>query len=200
MAPSKIMIIRHAEKPDEDPQMSEDDRRWGVNDKGREDDSELIVKGWQRTGALAGLFAPFNGGSPKPPLARPAALFAPHPNTEDTSERAQHTLGVLAAIANLPINTNFGVKDEKELATEIMKLDGVALIAWEHKRISNIISHLISNEFQRPHWEGSRFDMIYVLTQSPEWSLTQVPQLVLEGDSAALFQRMETDVDDQAAF
>jgi len=46
MAATKIMIIRHAEKP------SEDGLTNGVNMSGTKDPEDLIVRGWQRAGAL----------------------------------------------------------------------------------------------------------------------------------------------------
>lgn len=47
---TKIMLIRHAEKPIKD--------FYGVTDKGVRDRHTLIVKGWQRAGALVVVYKP----------------------------------------------------------------------------------------------------------------------------------------------
>ena len=52
MAAAKIMIVRHAEKP------SDDGTILGVDADGKDNPEELIVRGWQRSGALVRLFAP----------------------------------------------------------------------------------------------------------------------------------------------
>jgi hypothetical protein len=46
------MLIRHAEKP------AKDGAPFGVNRKGLRSKEALAVRGWQRAGALATLFAP----------------------------------------------------------------------------------------------------------------------------------------------
>ena len=50
MALGKIMLVRHAEKPGEPPPPH------GVDPAGEKDKDSLIVRGWQRAGALACLF------------------------------------------------------------------------------------------------------------------------------------------------
>jgi len=48
MRPSKIMIIRHVEKP------SKDGTVWGVNEDGTNDNESLTIRGWQRAGRWCG--------------------------------------------------------------------------------------------------------------------------------------------------
>ena len=55
MPATKIMIIRHAERPPDDGLIH------GVNMSGTKDPEELTVRGWQRAGALVRFFAPANG-------------------------------------------------------------------------------------------------------------------------------------------
>ena len=55
MSTSKIMIIRHAEKP------PDSGGPFGVTAGGEKDAESLIIQGWQRAGALACLFAPRAG-------------------------------------------------------------------------------------------------------------------------------------------
>ena len=52
MAARKIMVIRHAEKPDDAGTI------FGITIEGHQDSEELSVRGWQRAGALATFFAP----------------------------------------------------------------------------------------------------------------------------------------------
>jgi hypothetical protein len=49
----KIMIIRHAEKPD--------GQTAGISMAGGQSPEELTVQGWQRSGALVRFFAPLLG-------------------------------------------------------------------------------------------------------------------------------------------
>ena len=63
MSPAtKIMIIRHAEKPTTTPPVS------GVDINGQQNEDSLIVRGWQRAGALVALFAPTKGPLQNPGL------------------------------------------------------------------------------------------------------------------------------------
>jgi hypothetical protein len=180
MAPSKIMLIRHGEKPDID----KGGDHHGVNENGQIDESDLAVVGWRRAGALCRLFAPVGGRFADPRLETPTQLFAPLPNATDASQRAAHVISPLAALLGLAINQPVGVDGEQELADNVMRVAGVVLIAWEHKRIKDIVHALSNGAIASPHWRGSRFDMILVLTAAPTWKLAQVPQLLLPGDSA----------------
>ena len=67
MPAAKIMLIRHAEKPNGEA---------GVMPDGTENPEALTATGWKRANALVGLFDPANGAGPRPPLAKPASLFA----------------------------------------------------------------------------------------------------------------------------
>lgn len=52
---TKVMIIRHADKPPEPPK---EPPPFGVTREGTQDEQALIVRGWQRAGALASFFDP----------------------------------------------------------------------------------------------------------------------------------------------
>jgi hypothetical protein len=61
------------------------------------------------------------------------------------------------------------------------------LICWEHKAIPGIASQILGNEVIAPRkWPGKRFDMVWVFDLHPAtgtYAFTQVPQLLLPGDS-----------------
>jgi hypothetical protein len=67
----------------------------------------------------------------------------------------------------------------------------VVLIAWEHDRIPDIAAAITGTSQTCPeHWPDDRFDMVWVLGRDTksEWILTQVPQLVLAGDSSEVMR------------
>jgi hypothetical protein len=63
------MIVRHAEKPSADGSIS------GVSRAGAQDPDELVVRGWQRSGALARYFEPLNGQFVNAKLATPDVIL-----------------------------------------------------------------------------------------------------------------------------
>ena len=69
--PTKIMIIRHGEKP-----MDKHVPPYGVTPDGEHDWESLTVQGWLRAGAVQFLFAPLSGKFVSPNLATPSAIFA----------------------------------------------------------------------------------------------------------------------------
>ena len=86
MPASKIMLIRHAERP------SDDGKVRGVTAAGDQDSEELVVRGWQRSGALVRLFAPRNGVFADPRLAEPKTIFASPFVKHGGSLRPKHTV------------------------------------------------------------------------------------------------------------
>jgi hypothetical protein len=76
MTLSKVMIIRHGEKPQPgEPEL-------GVDENGNVDKNELIVRGWQRAGALARFFLPKDDEPTDAPLSKPTYLFAAAPQCD----------------------------------------------------------------------------------------------------------------------
>jgi hypothetical protein len=59
MSARKIMIIRHAEKPDPSANIV------GVTEGGDVDKDDLTVRGWQRAGALVRFFNPVAPPAPE---------------------------------------------------------------------------------------------------------------------------------------
>ena len=178
--PTRIMVIRHAEKPKRGGEPP-----FGLGPDGRHDENALLVEGWQRAGALAGFFAPRDGSSPPVGIARPTFLVAAAPTTDHPSRRSVLTLAPLAALTGLVPDTRFGPDQVEAAAAAVLRQRGVGLLAWEHKRIPDLVTALTRGSVAPPHWSSDRFDMVLVLDRDgPHWRLAQVPQLLLAGDSA----------------
>ncbi len=88
---TKIMIIRHAEKP---PASGEP---FGVTADGDQDVESLIIQGWQRAGALACFFAPTHGPLQDAELATPQFLFASQSKSGGGSARPVETITPVAS-------------------------------------------------------------------------------------------------------
>jgi hypothetical protein len=178
----KIMLIRHAEKPDDPPP------NFGVDEAGRQNQDELAVRGWQRAGALAGLLSTHVAQSRDPALAAPQAIFATAAVHHSRSLRPQHTVGPLAALLGIMPDVDFGVGDEADLVSAAKAAPGVVLIAWHHEKIPAVANALVGDATTCPQeWPIERFDMIWVFDRNagqPSWSFFQVPQLLLAGDTA----------------
>lgn len=178
MSTTKIMLVRHAEKPDEAAQ--------GVDPDGAADPEALIVQGWQRAGALIGLFSPAFGQTCRPGLATPHALFA----SGSASERPRQTLQPLADKLGKPIDTSIKKGQITGLVAAITQIDGVVLVGWQHEDIPAITAAILGREGVCPSiWPGDRFDLVWVLDRTNDtgpWSFAQIPQLLLAGDQASV--------------
>ena len=173
MPAAKIMLIRHAEKPNGDGP--------GLMPNGAENPRALTLAGWKRANALVGLFNPPDGASPKPPLAKPRSLFA----SGSDSLRPKQTIAPLATALNLPVRT-FLKGQEPELVTAVKKAEDPVLISWQHEAIPEIATLIRgSADGIPPRWPAHRFDLVWVLDlqASGAWSFTQVPELVMPGNS-----------------
>lgn len=178
MPAQKIMLVRHAEKPE--------GKDAGVTAEGKQSDEELIVRGWQRSGGLVRLFAPRDGKFVDPHLARPNVIFASGTGKHSNTLRPQHTVLELATLLKLTLQTKYLKGDEADLAKAAVAASGPVLIAWEHEAIPDIVNAIVGNNTTCPQkWHGARFDLVWVLDAKPGggWSFTQVPQLLLCGDS-----------------
>ena len=141
MGATRIMVIRHAEKPGS----YNGTQYFGVNPTGdiagKDGSKHLITTGWQRAGALVTLFALPWG--PKPGLDTPAYLFASNPepdsssDTDDArpSQRPYETLTPLAAKLGLTIDIRDKKSHYDKMVTKALDRDGAVLIAWQHEDI-----------------------------------------------------------------
>jgi broad specificity phosphatase PhoE len=175
MPAAKIMLIRHAEKPNGGGGS-------GLMPDSAQNPKALTALGWTRANALVGLFAPANQGTPRSLLARPASLFA----SESESLRPKQTIAPLAAALGLTVAmVPKGL--EAELVAEVKKAEGPVLVSWQHEAIPEI-AVLIRGRADGvpPVWPGHCFDLVWVfdLNADGTWSFAQAPQLLLPGDSA----------------
>jgi hypothetical protein len=184
--PRKIMLIRHADKPDADA--------GGMTGNGTASSKSLQVLGWERAGALVRFFT-----SPTAPdIATPTAIFASGlTRTSDGTPKAKsarpfETVAPLAAMLRIPVNTSYTTGDEAALAAAVLRTDGVVLVSWGHKHLAPIARAIpTSDPGAIPQtWPGDRFDMVYVFDLEPggtRYSFEQVPEMLLAGDTPEPF-------------
>ncbi len=132
----KVVIIRHAEKPDK-----------GDN---------LSCQGFNRSMQLpALLYNKFNV---------PDKVFVPSvDNGKSASQlRMLETVTPFAVKYNLKIDSKFDVDDTKDLADAVQKVNGYVLIVWEHDKIDNIVKAL-GVDTKGKKWDGNDFDSIWII-------------------------------------
>ena len=180
-AAKKIMVIRHAEKPNRSS--------IGVSLSGKESDKDLNVKGWQRAGALVPFFAPASGIFQDRRLAQPQFLFASMSN----SRRSMQTLLPLSEKLGIPIK--HGAKGQEDgLVDQATACAGVVLISWQHENIPVIAKHILTGSpdlHKVPDWPSERFDLVWIF----DWDKTretfrfsQVPERLLAGDDQSVIK------------
>lgn len=186
-SPTKIMIIRHAEKP------LDGHAPYGVNSDGVGDGESLTVQGWQRAGALADLFAPSRGPFQDPNLATPNFVYASKavPHTDSDSMRPSETVTPLInkLKAGVSVNFEFLKGQEPAAATSALACKGVVLICWEHKNIHKIVHNIPIDPKHKdsiPKKWPDRYDLVWIFDldmSTGKYVFHQVPQLLLAGDT-----------------
>jgi hypothetical protein len=172
---TKLMVIRHAEKPDRQDGVS------GVTEAGIPDKDELTAKGWQRAGALVRFFNPSARPNPGTGIAVPGAIFATPRTDDNASKRPLHTVTPLARDLNLDVRTGFSLHQEKALVAQALDAAPVVLICWHHERIPKLVAEL---GVEIEEWPDEVFDRVLVFDRSPDgWSVGVVQQHLLPGDS-----------------
>ena len=186
---TKIMLMRHAEKPDKDF------APFGVSRKGERNKESLQVRGWQRAGALIGLFAHPNGDV-APALAKPHFLYASKPLRRRGSRRSLQTLAPLSEKLGLEINIAFPRFEFEEMLDDVYKRKGVVLICWQREYIPEIALKILGDRKVVPAiWPEDRYDMIWVFDldhKTDRYHFKQVPQKLLAGDLTTPIRSMET--------
>jgi hypothetical protein len=191
MAPQRIMFIRHAEKPydkddvgiDQNKDAKKDDK--GVTSKGDVDKESLIVRGWQRAGALVRFFCP-NPENHQYPMIPPDTIFAcAFGDGGGGSRRPRETVKPLVKmLTTAEFVTTFYRDQHKEVMDAVLSRNGTVLVAWEHKAIPVLVGLIPGAPAVPQHWPGDRFDIAWVFDRTEtNWSFSQWPQLLLAGDS-----------------
>jgi hypothetical protein len=194
--PALIYVIRHGEKPADPPTpTAAPEPPFGVDVNGNESIHALLPRGWQRSGALAVLFAPALGPL-QASLRTPTTLLSPDYGKTDKTQghRTYQTIEGLSGRLALPINSPFAEGQEAALASAVVAdYTGVVLICWEHQHIPAIGAALptVSGTQIPAAWPGDRFDVIWSFTLQSEASPTeyvfsQIPQQLLAGDGATI--------------
>jgi hypothetical protein len=175
-----ILIIRHGEKPEGTLK--------GVKIDGSEDEDSLIPRGWQRAGALVGLFAPQQGPL-RPGLMRPELLIAPEYEKHPEDRRTHQTIQPLSEELGKKIEEPYPEEQEQKLGAFVSQQtsSGIVLICWEHHRIPNIAEGVVgvTNRQDIPkEWPSQSFDLVWrFLREGSGYSFSIFPQLLLAGDS-----------------
>lgn len=180
---SRIMLIRHGEKP------VGSGPPFGIDSDGNKDPESLTVEGWERAGALVELFDA-SVGAIRPGIVRPTAVFASDPGAKG-SKRPLQTITPLAQ--RLGMTVRIPVKDSEtaQLARILAATKGSPLAAWQHQDIPSIAQHLGKVHPTPPKkWPGDRFDIVWVFTRIHDgtWDFTQVLQLLLAGDKHSVIK------------
>ena len=184
MAATKIMIIRHAEKPaDLGPP-------FGIDPDGNQDPEELIVQGWQRSGGLVRLFSPRDGKFVSDLLDTPKQIFADGIGPHSKSKRPSSTVGPLAALLGLQVDVTYLKGAESDLVPAVLAATGPVLICWQHEAIPAIGNAILGDVTMCPQvWPGDRFDVVWTFDRPSDtdpWTFNQVPQLLLAGDLSSI--------------
>jgi len=176
---TKIMLVRHAEKP------AKDFAPYGVTRKGERNKEALQVRGWQRAGALIGLFAPPSGINPS--LARPQFLYASKPLRRRGSRRPFQTLIPLAEKLEIGINTNFPRFEFEKMLEEVYSCKGAVLICWQREYLPAIALRILDDRKIAPaYWPEGCYGMVWVFDldrSSGQYRFKQIPQKLLAGDA-----------------
>ena len=174
--PHKIMIIRHAEAP-------VPGQFKGVRQSGEDDEHSLIVRGWQRAGALVRFFMRPEHAA----IAVPTHLIGSS-HTYDTSRRPHQTLVPLSHAMGLAVDESFTKSQEADVAARCLGLDSVVLISWHHECIPALATAIAPKAKVPQQWPDDCFDRVWVFDAERDggWRFQQVPQRLLAGDAAEL--------------
>jgi hypothetical protein len=182
--PTRIMIIRHAEKPYFDGQ--ENNR--GVRMDGSRSSESLAVRGWQRAGALSLLFGSAEIAHGRG-LSVPQVLYACDPDRKGQggtkSRRSKQTLIPLAQRLDFKIRTDWVKGQEENLCRDVLEQTGVVLIAWSHEKIPDIAALIPGGDIpQTLTWDDKRFDLVWVFDRLPsgKYSFQVIHQALLSED------------------
>ena len=164
--PAQVLLIRHAEKPEDD------------------DDPHLALRGQERAMALV----PFLTGSREfLTNGLPVALFATRITANDRGYRTQETLAPLARELKLPVLADYRGKDYLLLAEHLLSdptLRGkTVVVCWVHESIPELVAAL-GVRSPPARWKGNVYDRVLLITLAEgRATMRDLPQRLLFGDS-----------------
>jgi hypothetical protein len=164
--PAQVVIIRHAEKPD-DP-----------------DALHLSPRGQERAQALVKFFT---DNRKVIRYGRPVALYATDPSKRGRGQRPFETLEPTSKELKLPILTPFQSENYELLARQIMSQTNyqgkTVVICWVHDCMPELAA-AFGVKPEPPKWKDSVYDRAYIINfQGGKPDLDVVAQKVLPGDS-----------------
>jgi hypothetical protein len=178
MKPSRIILIRHAEKPTNHGHPLN-----GVLEDGTADAESLTVRGWQRAGALAAFLASPEAVLEPIGLERPDHIFASGHRKQGMagevfgshSRRPVQTVTPLALRIGLPIVDDLLKGEEQALVQRVLTLSGTVLVCWQHELIPQIGGVIAGHEAGVPAlWPDEDYDPIWIfIAQNGGWSFQQ---------------------------
>ena len=133
----KVVLIRHAEKPD--------------------GGDHLSCKGLNRSLALPGVLYPLIG---RPDYTYVAKVSG---GSSTSHVRMLETIVPFAVKYDLKVSDKFDEEDVDGLAKDVLKKEGTVLIVWEHSRLESVARALgvVDNMLT---WHADDFDGIWVIT------------------------------------
>ncbi len=167
LGPAQVILIRHAEKPETGPDLS---------DRGRE-----------RAQALVDFF------KTNPAVTRhgvPAAIYAGAPVSEGKSLRPIETVTPLSQSLGIKINENFTRETGAQMANDVMHnpdcAGKTALICWNHGNLPDLLKNFGWDSGPGKWPGGDVFDRVWILNfeNGKPVSFEDIPQHLLPGDSA----------------
>ena len=164
--PAQIILLRHAEKPD-DPV--------AVN---------LSPRGEERARALVSLLGRNSTLTSNAPVA---ALYGTRVTKHDHSRRTGETLAPLSKDLGLPLNTSFDSDNYSLAATSVLSNPAyrgkTVIVCWTHHDIAQLAGALGVRP-QPDHWKEKTFDRLWIITyRDGHAELRDIPQRLLKGDA-----------------
>ncbi len=164
--PAQIILLRHAEKPDDQAEVH-------LSSRGRERAQALV--------ALLGRHSSFTTNTPV------AALYATRVTKHDRSQRTGETLAPLGQDLGVPVNTAFGSDEYASLAASILSnptyRGRTVIICWTHREIAQL-AETLGLKPKPPPWKDKVFDRLWVIRlENGGATIGDLPQRLLAGDS-----------------
>lgn len=164
--PAQIILLRHAEKPDDPAAVH-------LSPKGRERARALV--------SLLGKSSPLTSHAPI------AALYATDVTKKDHSHRNGETLAPLAKELGLPVQTPYKTEAYSALARKILANTAyrgkTVVICWTHHNIADLATAL-GVQPKPSQWNDTTFDRLWMIKPGVSGaSFQDLPQELLNGDS-----------------